>query len=75
MFPVCMKDLTFIHLGNQTQDGGLVRKFSRIFNIYIYYFQINFEKLRMIAKEIRLIINMSSSPYVKNKTTRIIFFY
>ena len=24
MFPVCMKDLTFIHLGNQTQDNGLV---------------------------------------------------
>lgn len=27
-------------------------------------FQINFEKLRMIAKEIRHIINMASSPYV-----------
>jgi len=65
-----MKDLTFIHLGNQTQDGGLVIKFSRIFNIYIYYFQINFEKLRMIAKEIRLIINMSSSPYVKKKQAK-----
>lgn len=25
MFPVCMKDLTFIHLGNPTQDEGLVR--------------------------------------------------
>ncbi len=24
MFPVCMKDLTFIHLGNQTQDDDLV---------------------------------------------------
>ncbi|CAF0850253.1 unnamed protein product [Rotaria sp. Silwood1] len=47
MFPVCMKDLTFIHLGNQTQDDGL----------------INFEKLRMIAKEIRYIMNMSSSSY------------
>ncbi|CAF1239509.1 unnamed protein product [Rotaria sordida] len=47
MFPVCMKDLTFIHLGNQTKDNGLV----------------NFEKLRMIAKEIRYIMNMSSSPY------------
>ncbi|CAF0905105.1 unnamed protein product [Adineta ricciae] len=47
MFPVCMKDLTFIHLGNQTQDNDL----------------INFEKLRMIAKEIRYIVNMSSSPY------------
>ncbi|CAF0969762.1 unnamed protein product [Adineta steineri] len=47
MFPVCMKDLTFIHLGNSTQDEGL----------------INFEKLRMIAKEIRHITNMASSPY------------
>ncbi|CAF3890446.1 unnamed protein product [Adineta steineri] len=47
MFPVCMKDLTFIHLGNQTQDNNL----------------INFEKLRMISKEIRYIVNMSSSPY------------
>jgi len=24
MFPVCMKDLTFIHLGNQTKDDDLV---------------------------------------------------
>ncbi|CAF4037490.1 unnamed protein product, partial [Rotaria sp. Silwood2] len=47
MFPVCMKDLTFIHLGNPTQDDGL----------------INFEKLRMIAKEIRHITSMASSPY------------
>jgi len=54
-----MKDLTFIHLGNQTQDGGL----------------INFEKLRMIAKEIRLIINMSSSPYVKKTKRQELFFF
>ncbi|UJR30938.1 hypothetical protein I4U23_018450 [Adineta vaga] len=47
MFPVCMKDLTFIHLGNATQEEGL----------------INFEKLRMIAKEIRHITNMASCPY------------
>jgi len=47
MFPVCMKDLTFIHLGNQTEDEGL----------------INFEKLRMIGKEIRQIISMASSSY------------
>ncbi|CAF0763684.1 unnamed protein product [Didymodactylos carnosus] len=47
MFPVCMKDLTFIHLGNQSEDDGL----------------INFEKLRMLAKEIRHIIGMSSSSY------------
>jgi Rap guanine nucleotide exchange factor 2 len=44
-----MKDLTFIHLGNPTQDDGL----------------INFEKLRMIAKEIRHITNMASSTYVR----------
>ena len=30
-------------------------------------FQINFEKLRMIAKEIRHIVNMSSSPYVSRR--------
>ncbi|CAF4253997.1 unnamed protein product, partial [Rotaria magnacalcarata] len=47
MFPVCMKDLTFIHLGNQTHDDNL----------------INFEELRMIAKEVRYIMNMASSPY------------
>ncbi|CAF4483275.1 unnamed protein product [Rotaria sp. Silwood2] len=47
MFPVCMKDLTFIHLGNPTRDDGL----------------INCEKLRMMAKEIRYIMNMSSSSY------------
>ncbi|CAF2518832.1 unnamed protein product [Rotaria sp. Silwood2] len=42
-----MKDLTFIHLGNPTRDDGL----------------INCEKLRMMAKEIRYIMNMSSSSY------------
>ncbi|CAF1241479.1 unnamed protein product, partial [Didymodactylos carnosus] len=47
MFPVCMKDLTFIHLGNQSEDDGL----------------INFEKLRMLAKEIRHITGMASSSY------------
>ncbi|CAF4782014.1 unnamed protein product [Rotaria socialis] len=47
MFPICMKDLTFINLGNQSDDDNL----------------INFEKLRMIAKEIRYIMNMASSPY------------
>jgi len=53
-----MKDLTFIHLGNPTQDDGL----------------INFEKLRMIAKEIRHITNMASSPYVRQeKNTNQIF--
>jgi hypothetical protein len=37
MFPVCMKDLTFIHLGNQTQDDDLVitRKLVSVFNRFI----------------------------------------
>ncbi|KAJ8934803.1 hypothetical protein NQ318_015234 [Aromia moschata] len=41
------KDLTFIHLGNDSQVEGLV----------------NFEKLRMLAKEVRSLSNMCSSPY------------
>lgn len=41
------KDLTFIHLGNDSIVEGLV----------------NFEKLRMIAKEVRTLTNMCSSPY------------
>jgi RasGEF domain len=36
-FPLVKKDLTFIHFGNDSRVEGLV----------------NFEKLRMIAKEIR----------------------
>jgi len=39
--------LTFIHLGNDSRVEGLV----------------NFEKLRMIAKEVRTLTNMCSSPY------------
>ncbi|KAJ8915860.1 hypothetical protein NQ315_004674, partial [Exocentrus adspersus] len=46
-YPVVKKDLTFIHLGNDSQVEGLV----------------NFEKLRMIAKEVRSLSNMCSSPY------------
>ncbi|XP_049804195.1 rap guanine nucleotide exchange factor 2 isoform X2 [Schistocerca nitens] len=46
-YPVVKKDLTFIHLGNDTRVEGLV----------------NFEKLRMIAKEVRTLANMCSSPY------------
>lgn len=42
------KDLTFIHLGNDSFVDDLV----------------NFEKLRMIAKEIRHICNMCSARYV-----------
>ncbi|XP_023287865.1 rap guanine nucleotide exchange factor 2 isoform X2 [Orussus abietinus] len=46
-YPVVKKDLTFIHLGND----------SRVENL------VNFEKLRMIAKEIRTLTNMCSSSY------------
>lgn len=46
-YPVVKKDLTFIHLGNDSRVEGL----------------INFEKLRMIAKEVRQLTNMCSSPY------------
>ena len=46
-FPVVNKDLTFIHLGNDTRVDGL----------------INFEKLRMIAKEVRSLSHMCSAPY------------
>ncbi|XP_071952178.1 rap guanine nucleotide exchange factor 6-like isoform X2 [Antedon mediterranea] len=46
-FPITKKDLTFIHLGNDSEVDGL----------------INFEKLRMIAKEVRFIMGMASTPY------------
>ncbi|XP_043654074.1 rap guanine nucleotide exchange factor 2-like isoform X1 [Drosophila teissieri] len=46
-YPIVKKDLTFIHLGNDTRVDGL----------------INFEKLRMLAKEVRLLTHMCSSPY------------
>lgn len=46
-YPVVKKDLTFIHLGNDTKIDNL----------------INFEKLRMISKEIRNLIHMCSTPY------------
>ncbi|XP_045212105.2 rap guanine nucleotide exchange factor 6-like isoform X7 [Mercenaria mercenaria] len=49
-FPVVNKDLTFIHLGNDSKVDGLV----------------NFEKLRMVAKEIRHICNMCSPKYDVN---------
>ena len=48
IFPVVKKDLTFIHLGNDSYVDGL----------------INFEKLRMIAKEIRHNANLCSAKYV-----------
>uniref|UniRef100_A0A182PE84 Camp-regulated guanine nucleotide exchange factor n=1 Tax=Anopheles epiroticus TaxID=199890 RepID=A0A182PE84_9DIPT len=46
-YPVVKKDLTFIHLGNDTKIDSL----------------INFEKLRMISKEIRTLLHMCNSPY------------
>ncbi|CAH1794604.1 unnamed protein product [Owenia fusiformis] len=46
-FPVVKKDLTFIHLGNDSKVEGLT----------------NFEKLRMIAKEVRHVCNMCSAQY------------
>ncbi|XP_076368750.1 rap guanine nucleotide exchange factor 2-like isoform X3 [Tachypleus tridentatus] len=46
-YPIVRKDLTFIHLGNDTKVEGLV----------------NFEKLRMVAKEVRQLTNMCSAPY------------
>ncbi|XP_054711179.1 rap guanine nucleotide exchange factor 2-like [Uloborus diversus] len=46
-YPVLKKDLTFIHLGNDSVIDDLV----------------NFEKLRMVAKEIRTVIGMCSAPY------------
>ena len=42
-FPLVKKDLTFIHLGNDSTVEDLV----------------NFEKLRMIAKEVRRICSMA----------------
>ncbi|XP_043208964.1 rap guanine nucleotide exchange factor 6-like, partial [Amphibalanus amphitrite] len=46
-YPIVKKDLTFIHLGNDTWVDGLV----------------NFEKLRMIAKEVRSLSDMCSVQY------------
>ncbi|KAM6970037.1 rap guanine nucleotide exchange factor 6 [Aplochiton taeniatus] len=45
LFPVVKKDLTFLHEGNDSNVDGLV----------------NFEKLRMIAKEIRNVVRMTSA--------------
>ncbi|XP_067932600.1 rap guanine nucleotide exchange factor 2-like isoform X2 [Watersipora subatra] len=48
IFPIVKKDLTFIELGNDTKVDGLV----------------NFEKMRMIAKEVRHIVGLASSQYI-----------
>ncbi len=58
LFPVIKKDLTFIHEGNQTWADGLV----------------NFEKLRMVAKEIRAVSKMASAPYVRSNMYSAIHF-
>jgi len=50
-FPVIKKDLTFIHLGNETYVDGLV----------------NFEKLRMIAKEVRKVCKYCAIGYDPGK--------
>lgn len=47
-YPIFKKDLYFIHLGNDATVDSL----------------INFEKLRMIAKEIRHMCNICSTKYV-----------
>ncbi|KAM9449772.1 rap guanine nucleotide exchange factor 2 [Clarias gariepinus] len=44
LFPVIKKDLTFLHEGNESKVDGLV----------------NFEKLRMIAREIRHVVRLAS---------------
>ncbi|ODM94003.1 Rap guanine nucleotide exchange factor [Orchesella cincta] len=46
-YPVVKKDLTFIDLGNSTHIDGL----------------INFEKMRMVSKEIRSLTQMSAAPF------------
>ncbi|XP_040575322.1 rap guanine nucleotide exchange factor 2 isoform X3 [Lepeophtheirus salmonis] len=45
-YPIVKKDLTFIHIANDSVIDNLV----------------NFEKLRMIAKEVRSLTNMCSAP-------------
>jgi Rap guanine nucleotide exchange factor 2 len=46
-YPVVRKDLTFIDLGNLSTMENL----------------INFEKMRMVAKEIRQLVQMSAAPF------------
>ncbi|XP_030835372.1 rap guanine nucleotide exchange factor 2 isoform X4 [Strongylocentrotus purpuratus] len=46
-FPIVKKDLTFIHLGNDSYVEGL----------------INFEKQRMVAREVRYFHSMGNAPY------------
>ena len=46
VYPMVSKDLEFIHIGNKTEVEGL----------------INFEKMRLVAKEIRGLTAMCSAP-------------
>jgi len=50
-FPIVKKDITFLHLGNDTHVDGLV----------------NFEKLRMIAREVRRICKFCAIGYDPQK--------
>ena len=76
-FPVITKDLTFIHLGNDSIVDGLVSRnfFVSFFPAQILgltlkqfssliFLQVNFEKLRLIAREVRQISKFNSIPYV-----------
>ncbi|KTG02682.1 hypothetical protein cypCar_00011992 [Cyprinus carpio] len=61
LFPVIKKDLTFLHEGNDSKVDGLV----------------NFEKLRMIAKEIRHVGRMAAvnmDPALMFRTRRVPFY-
>jgi len=51
-YPIVRKDLTFIDLGNSTTMDNLV----------------NFEKMRMLAREIRTLIQMSTAPFDTTST-------
>ena len=54
-FPLVKKDLTFIHFGNDSRVDGLV----------------NFEKLRMIAKEVRQVTAMSRCDAASRSSTSV----
>lgn len=49
LLPVVKKDLTFINEGNKSTIDGLV----------------NFQKMRMIAEQVREVSKMASTPYVR----------
>ena len=57
IYPMVNKDLTFIHLGNETKVDFLGKKAPKNEGL------INFEKLRMVAKEVRNLMNMCSGNY------------